>query len=63
DITIKSNQYMLYSELVYNIVNSRIEMNINNDSDKKQLEVALYLSEQSKKYNITILLRDLMKLL
>ncbi|MGK9044449.1 helix-turn-helix domain-containing protein [Mammaliicoccus vitulinus] len=63
DITIKSNQYMLYSELVYNIVHSRIEMNINNDSDKKQLEVALYLSEQSKKYNITILLRDLMKLL
>ena len=63
DITIKSNRYMLYSELVYNIVHSRIEMNINNDSDKKQSEVALYLSEQSKKYNITILLRDLMKLL
>ena len=42
---------MLYSELVYNIVQSRLEMGILNDTDKKQLEIALFLSEQSK--NIT----------
>ncbi|OCA11187.1 helix-turn-helix domain-containing protein [Mammaliicoccus sciuri] len=63
DITIKSNRYMLYSELVYNIVQSRLEMGILNDTDKKQLEIALFLSEQSKKHNITILIRDLMKTL
>ncbi|UTI87680.1 hypothetical protein NIT62_01425 [Mammaliicoccus sciuri] len=63
DITIKSNRYMLYSELVYNIVQSRLEMGILNDTDKKQLEIALFISEQSKKHNITILIRDLMKTL
>ncbi|WP_425255378.1 helix-turn-helix domain-containing protein [Mammaliicoccus sciuri] len=63
DITIKSNRYMLYSELVYNIVQSRLEMGILNDTDKKQLEIALFLSDQSKKHNITILIRDLMKTL
>lgn len=63
DITINSSRYKLYSELIYNIVHSKIEMKISNDSDKKQLEVALFLSEQSKKHNITILIRDLMKLL
>lgn len=62
DLTIKSNNYELYSEIVYNIVKSKIEMGINNDSDVKQLDVALYLSDASKKYNVSILIRDLMKL-
>ncbi|PTK13842.1 transcriptional regulator, partial [Mammaliicoccus sciuri] len=47
----------------YNIVQSRLEMGILNDTDKKQLDIALFLSEQSKKHNITILIRDLMKTL
>lgn len=63
DITIQSNRYMLYCELVYNIVQSRLKMGILNDTDRKQLEIALFLSEQSKKHNITILIRDLMKTL
>lgn len=62
DLTIKSNNYELYSEIVYNIVKSKIEMGINNDSDVKQLDVALYLSDASKKYNVSILIRDLMRL-
>nr|WP_263314893.1 helix-turn-helix domain-containing protein [Mammaliicoccus sp. Marseille-Q6498] len=61
DKTVKSNRYMLYSELVYNIVQSRKEMKIVDNSDIKQLEVALYLSELSKKHTLSFLIRDLMK--
>lgn len=61
DITINSNRYMLFSELVYNIVQSKKEMKIIDDTDIKQLEVALYISNLSKKHSVTILIRDLMK--
>ena len=52
---------MLFSELVYNIVQSKKEMKIIDDTDIKQLEVALYISNLSKKHSVTILIRDLMK--
>ena len=61
DITINSNRYMLFSELVYNIVQSKKEMKIIDYTDIKQLEVALYISNLSKKHSVTILIRDLMK--
>ncbi|GGI40833.1 helix-turn-helix domain-containing protein [Mammaliicoccus stepanovicii] len=61
DVTIKSYKYMLYSELVYNIVQSRLQLGIHDGTDIKQLEIALYLSDLSKKHSISILIRDLMK--
>ena len=36
-------------------------MKIIDDTDIKQLEVALYISNLSKKHSVTILIRDLMK--
>lgn len=61
DHTVNSNRYMLFSELVYNIVQSKKEMKIIDSSDVQQLEVAAYISNISRKHNVTILIRDLMK--
>lgn len=63
DLTVNSNRYMLFSELVYNIVQSKKEMKIIDSSDVQQLEVAAYISNISRKHNVTILIRDLMKYL
>lgn len=61
DIALESHRFMLFSETVYNIVYSKYRMGINDDSDEKQLEMALYLSDLSKKYKLSIMIRELLK--